>query len=256
MNRGILKRWLRFGDRQVPKRGWFCPDEAELAAFLEGKLAGEAKERMVHHLADCSHCLAQVAELSRLQAEERPVDVPAPLLTKARGFAETAHQGPSRPLVRWGAIAAAVACVALVVVTTHHQPPPPPALAPSPPPQGRISSPTETPPQPEARRAVRNLTNRAPVLRLLHPREGSTIAPGDIEFRWQDVPGVLYYDVRVVTDEGDVIWEGRTEKARTSLPPDIQLTAGQEYYVRVRAWLAEGKTVTSGVVSFKVKNPS
>ncbi len=258
MKRGILKRWLRFGDGPGPERGWFCPDEAELAAFLEDKLVGQAKGRMVHHLADCSHCLAQIAELSRLQAGEPPVEVPAALLARARGLAETAHPGASRPLVRWGAIAAAAACVALVVATTYRQPPPPPALGPSSPAarQETISTPLATPPQAEPRRAIRNLPNRAAVPRLLYPREGSIVAPGGIEFRWQNVPGALYYDIRVVTEDGDVIWESRAEKAEARLPSDVQLTAGQRLFVRVRAWLAEGKTVTSRVVRFRVKDHS
>ena len=258
MKGGILKRWLRFGDGQGPERGWRCPDETELAAFLEGKLAGKAKGRMVHHLADCSHCLAQVAELSRLQTEELPVEVPAALLARARGLAETAQPGAGRPLVRWGAIAAAAACVALVVATTYRQSTSPPVLSPTPAagPRETISSPLATPPQAEPRRTVRNLPNRAPVPRLLYPREGSTVAPGGIEFRWQDVPGALYYDVRVVTETGDVVWEGRAEKAEASLPSDVRLTGGQRFFVRVRAWLGEGKTVTSRVVSFRVRDHS
>ncbi len=262
MRAKLWNRWRRFRAGQGPVRGWFCPGELELAAFLEGNLSGRTKERMVRHLADCDHCLAQVAELSRLRAEETAVPVPPALLGRARALAGTARQDDRRPLVRWGAFAAAAACVALVVVTTYHQPPPPPALAPSLPttrPSGpevipdSATSPPVVTSQAGPRPAVRNLPKRASGLRLVHPREGATVAPGRIEFRWEDVPGALYYEVSVASDDGDVIWEGRAERAEASLPADIRMAAGQGFYVRVRAWLAEGKSITSGAVSFRVK---
>ena len=253
---GIISRWVRFRDGQG--RGWFCPDDAELAAFIDGKLDGSAKEHTLRHLADCSHCLAQVAELTRLQTGEAPVEVPAHLLARGRGLVGTTQAGTRRPLVRWGAIAAAAACMALIVATTYRQPLPPPAVLPTqpPPPRVRVEPVTPTPNQPEAQRAVRNMPNRAVAPQLLYPREGAAVAPGGIEFRWQAVPGTLYYDVRLISEEGDVIWEARTEKSEASLPSDVDLTAGQGFYVRVQAWLAEGKTVTSRAVSFRVENPS
>jgi hypothetical protein len=89
---------------------------------------------------------------------------------------------------------------------------------------------------------------------LLYPREGTAVPLSDVEFRWEDVPGALYYDIRVVTEDGDVIWEGRAEDTEARLPPDVRLTGGQRFFVRVRAWLSEGKTVTSRVVGFRTKN--
>jgi hypothetical protein len=90
----------------------------------------------------------------------------------------------------------------------------------------------------------------------LYPREGGVVAPTGIEFRWTRVPGPLCYDVRVVTEEGDVVWEGRAGDSLVGLPSNVHLTADESFFVRVRALLPEGKTVTSRMGGFKVKGPT
>jgi hypothetical protein len=89
---------------------------------------------------------------------------------------------------------------------------------------------------------------------LLYPRDGRVVSSTGIEFRWKRVPTALSYDVRVVTEDGDVVWEGRAEDSRVNLPSSVYLTAGKSFYVRVCANLPEGKTVTAKVVRFKVKD--
>jgi hypothetical protein len=89
---------------------------------------------------------------------------------------------------------------------------------------------------------------------LLYPREGAVVASAGIEFRWKSVPGAFSYDIRVVTEDGDLIWEGQSAKPRAVLPSNIRLASAQSFYVRVRAHLPEGKTITSKLVGFKVKN--
>lgn len=91
---------------------------------------------------------------------------------------------------------------------------------------------------------------------MFYPHEGSVLAVRDLEFRWKRVPRALYYDIRVVTQEGELIWEGRVEGTHARLPSSASLKAGEEFFVRVRAYLPEGKTITSHVVGFKVKSES
>jgi len=55
----------------------------------------------------------------------------------------------------------------------------------------------------------------------------------------------------MVTAEGDLVWEARVEGTQARLPEDVQLAAGEKYFVWVRAHLPEGKTVQSKVVGFK-----
>jgi len=42
------------------RRGWRCPDEERLAAYVEGTLEGTLREDLEGHLADCGFCCGQV----------------------------------------------------------------------------------------------------------------------------------------------------------------------------------------------------
>ena len=46
------------------RRGWRCPDETQLAAYVTQGLAGSRRSSVEGHLADCDFCLSQ--ELSSL----------------------------------------------------------------------------------------------------------------------------------------------------------------------------------------------
>lgn len=45
-----------------------CPDENDLDGFAAGQLAGEAREAMVRHVAECEACQAVIAALARMRA--------------------------------------------------------------------------------------------------------------------------------------------------------------------------------------------
>jgi hypothetical protein len=79
------------------------------------------------------------------------------------------------------------------------------------------------------------------------------VVPGEgLEVRWRGVPGSLFYEVRLVTAEGTNVWEGRTEATAAPLPAGVGLLPGQKYYVWVRAYLSEGKTLKSAATGFRV----
>jgi hypothetical protein len=91
------------------------------------------------------------------------------------------------------------------------------------------------------------------VPQVLAPANGATIDPGSLVFQWSEVPDSLFYDVRVVTDEGDLIWQERVEDTRLGLPGHLQLKPGSEYFVQVDAYLAAAKSISSRHVPFTVK---
>ncbi len=66
------------------------------------------------------------------------------------------------------------------------------------------------------------------------------------------MPRSLFYEIRVVTAEGDLVWRERIEGSRVQFPAGVQLVKGQKYFVWVRAYLPEGKTAKSAVVGFNV----
>ena len=63
----------------APQRTRGCPDEARLAAYFERRLESSQQNEVEAHVANCEHCLAQVAFLLEIQDAELPV-VPASLL--------------------------------------------------------------------------------------------------------------------------------------------------------------------------------
>jgi hypothetical protein len=211
---------------------------------------------MVRHLADCRFCYEQVAAAISLKSDAGPaVEVPRELLVRARALAESAQRRQGVPALRWGAIAAVTASIAVIVAVTSRQPEFQQTL-PQVEPSGPAAvepAPAEPPSAPPAARTLRSIPRGGVAPRLIFPREGEVINPQAVEFRWKPVPGALSYDIRVVTEEGNLVWEGQAEDAHADLPPDFRLTPGESYFVRIRALLADGQAVTSRAVGFKVK---
>lgn len=240
------------------RRTWRCPDEASLAAYADGQLAGRDKAHVEAHVSDCDFCLGQVACLLRLQDAETLVEVPETLVARARRLAQGKRVAPARPAWRWGAVVAATGCLAVVTVVWLRQPGA--VNIPSPPAAPRVAVPPAdvSPPQlpataaPQVKhRSVRKAVPGSAMPELLFPREGSVVAAEGIEFRWNEVPRSIYYEVRLLTAEGDLVWEGRTEQTQVRIREDLRLAAGQKYYVSVRACLPEGKTVKLPTVGFQ-----
>jgi len=73
-------------------------------------------------------------------------------------------------------------------------------------------------------------------------------------FRWKEVPGSLFYDIRIVSDDGAQIARQRVWDTQWSLPRETRLQAGNEYFVRVDAFISEGKAISSEHTVFKVGN--
>lgn len=224
-----LNLLLRQGVDGDPRPGVECPDEAGLAGFVEGTLVEEEAAKIRRHVAGCDHCLAQVGLLARLE-EVSPPEVPTGLLARVHGLAER-PAGPSR---RWS-VAAAVAAVLLLVLWVA--------------PLGEVERRKGEPD--EVRFGAELL--RPP--EILAPSEGELVAAsrlGGLEVRWTPVPQAIYYELRLVTADGDRLWDGRSENGRLEIPPGLPVAAGEDLFVWVRAYLPEGKTLQSGIVGFRV----
>jgi len=250
----FLNRILGTGKAPRTKRGWRCPDEITLAAFIDTQMGQQARARILNHLQDCRYCCDQVAAALRFQSGQIPSDVPPGLQAQARILAERKGSGRGMPVLRWGTLAAAAASIALVVGVTYRQPASlPTQSAVQPAPTSVSPAPPAPPPVAVDSPSIRSRQNGAAAPDLLFPLDGGVVSSTGIEFRWKRVTTALSYDVRVVTEDGDVVWESRTGDSRINLPSSIHLTAGELFYVRVGANLPEGKIVIAKVVGFKVK---
>ncbi len=244
-----IKKLLRV-QKQSGERGWRCPDEIQLAAYVTKRLDSSARSSVESHIADCDFCLSQVL---------------------TRKPANTVNWGG-----RWISATAAVACLILLAVVVVVQlrrretvspsngpfiaekiePPPvaspqfastPPALRPEPSPATQV-------PKAKSTRTgeVRSMTPKEIIPRLLSPKEGAAVRWEDLELRWQPVSDTIFYEIRLMSASGDVVFAQQTEN--TSLKPGIagSLVPGTKYFIIVSAHLREGKTIKSGVVSFRL----
>jgi hypothetical protein len=101
----------------------------------------------------------------------------------------------------------------------------------------------------------RSVRNSAPAVRTLSvafPAEASRLARKDLEFRWHAVPGSLYYEVDLVTEDGTSVWHSRVEGTSVRPPDGAKLDAGAKYFVWVKAFLSGGETIKSAAVSFGI----
>lgn len=219
-------------DKFTGVRTWRCPDEMLLAAFVEHRLAGPERARLEKHIAGCDYCLGQAGALERLQDAAPLDDVPPPMLAAARELAASSSR-TARPAWYLGAAAAtATACIVLAVT-----------FGVGPPQAGQVSH----------SRTVRSSAGRATdAPALLFPREGTIVPRSALEFRWNRVERALFYEVRVLTASGDLIWETRADQTEARVPPTVRLATGEQYYVSVSAGLPEGKTIKAPVVGFQV----
>ena len=108
---------------------------------------------------------------------------------------------------------------------------------------------SENPSQPQTRYAAD--TQRLHP-RLLAPAGDSVIQPLEQVFRWTDVPGTLFYDVQLVDADGDLLLRERVSGTRWLIPDNLHLQPGEDYFLRVDAYLSDAKYLSSEHLVFRV----
>ncbi len=253
------------------RRGWRCPDELQLTAYIGRQLIGRAYDSIEGHLADCEFCRGQVAFLTQAADWTVPEEIPVMALRQARDLIPPKSENPIVWGWRWAAAgAAAVAFVLLItfiavrvqrqkvdapsepLIAQQHQPQLAPSLQSSPTasrptPLRSIEKPKSAETAPETRRE--NLS-QGPI--VVFPRAGTTVRESGLDIRWQPFPDAVFYVVRVVTTEGTLIFESSTGDTHLRISDDNQLQRGAKYLVSVHAHLRQGTTAKSKLVGFRV----
>lgn len=273
MDEKDLKDLLRSRRSQSFRRGWRCPDEIHIAAYVDHQLEGAAGEPISTHLANCDFCLSQISFLLQARNWENPDEVPADVLRRARDLVLR----KSRRAIswRWVAASATAACLVLLLafitlrfrrqptvnapseqlVAQQHQPDLVPSAQNSP-------ATVRVAPQPSSPKP-RSIEPAAPAIRsggqnllltVVFPPDGARVRRSELDFRWQSVPDTVFYGVTLVTAAGDLIQETKTEDTHLRIADDIQLVPGGKYFVSIRAHVREGKTVKSNIVSFRISD--
>lgn len=224
--KALLKRRMASLERQPE-----CPDEYQLASYIDGGLSETDHQAFEVHLADCPFCLEMVGIVARAGESESTVT----------GNKQTKASSGKRP--HWFR-APGWAAAALVVVTVgffaDHQSP----------------EDIVVPAREFARPLVANERSIEPtsaIPELLSPMANGSVVLQDLRFEWKLVPDSLFYDIRIVSDDGELIAEQRVWETTWTLPADIDLQVGDEYFVRVDAFVSEGKALSSEHIAFRVK---
>jgi hypothetical protein len=243
--------------KKIGQRRWNCPHDSQIAAYADHQLAGPAKDRVEAHLADCDFCRDQVGYLIRSANASLPEPPPDSLLQRAKKLGEQRPRAEGRAFWHWGKIAAATACLVVIGTIALRNKSAGPTTAPA---NHPMAFPTQTPPQivppapgaitpqPTVRSGHKTVLEPA----LVFPTAGAMVPENEIDFRWEPVAGALDYEVKLLTEEGDMVWTDISSASSLRLPADVKLEAGRKYFVQVRANLAEGKSAQSAPIAFTV----
>jgi len=244
----LLDRYPQ-GSKGPARRGWRCPGEGVIAAYLDGVVNAADRSRIESHLADCEYCRSLVADVVTTQRSHPPA---LPLGLTSRAIALIA---PGAGRGRWILLpAAAMAAVAFVVIATVMFRSPQQRIEPAPsaPPAPVIakSEPPSTVNHPVAD-VVRKVTSEVVLPSVIFPKPDSVVTHDQLEFKWKPVPRSRYYELHVVTPEGEPVWEAQSEGAFLKVPSDVRLRDGP-YFVRISAYLDDGRVQESAVIRFQV----
>lgn len=221
-----------------------CADEYVLAAIAAGTMSGEERDRLILHLSTCDYCLAHISELLRVGDSAAFAPVSELLLARAaRGSASLVRGAPkvATPVRVWAAAAVLILAVTLLLEHPWNVPAP--------------TGVTGDAAGIEAESAVRRIDPDAMMPRITFPAAGLAIDPHGATVRWTPVSGSLYYDVQVLGDSGEVLWQQRVDENTAVLPSSLVLEPGREYFLRVDAYLAEARSISSHHVVFSVRSP-
>lgn len=225
-----------------------CPEEHQLAAYVDQQLIGSERERVEGHLAKCDCCLQQVGFLTK-QSEVTTAPAPAGLLQRAEQIRIPA-QASSPVMWRWAGAVAAIVLVTISVAVWRNAPihlqEAPTVVATTRPPQvPDVVKQSDV----EADTSVRTASRHVSVPVVVTPQSGAAVDVSDFVIRWEPLLNASAYEVRVVTADGDLVWRKRVRESSIKLP-DRTLRSGVKYFVWVRALLPDGSTQQSAAVNF------
>jgi hypothetical protein len=224
---------------ELTERTPFCPEDQQIAEYFEDELPEAEREQVERHLADCRFCQARLGMLQRLEQTLVAPRIPEDVLAAAKSMPRATVSRPNLAPI-W--VAAAVLVIAVGVL---YQMLPVREI-------GQVALPRTHMNEPSSDlRETRSMDSGVMGPRFLSPREGSGINPNAGIFKWTAVPNSLYYEVRIVTDAGDLLWQERVDGTEWRLPAGLALTPGLDYFVRVDAYLTDAKTLQSGYMLFR-----
>ena len=207
-----------------------CPDEYEIAEYVDGTIHQSARDELELHLADCERCTLLVGALTRLEIDATD-HTPAETLEVAKRLVIAKVNRWTQFLPHLAAAAALV--LAVGVLFTVRQ---------------------DATIRPESDYRITRGVTAAPQMQVIAPAPGAGVRADEFEVRWTELPGTRYYLVRIVTDSGALVTEQRVTETNWRPESTVHLDIGEEYYVRVEAYPAVGPSTGSIHVPFTVRD--
>ena len=239
------------GNQDFASSAWNCPKDDAIAAYVDGNVDATERSRVESHLADCAHCRGLVAAVVRMKERELPA---VPLQLKQRAVGLATPRTRRMQWILWPVVAAGAASVLILTLWTRSPQQvnlpstTPAATAPT------VIAKSEPAPalRPPSREVERNVaaSNHLPV--LIFPQENNVLTPQRLEFKWKAIPQSRYYEIRVVTADGDLVWSAQSENLNLKPPSDLELRDGA-YFVWISAYVESGPVQKSAPVRFIVR---
>jgi len=229
-----------------------CPDEQQLAAYAEQQLMAGERSVVETHLVVCDRCLKQVSFLVRSRSLALEA-VPKELMKAAAEIGH--HDGRKQFGWQWvlaGAASAAMLGALLTMKVARKAPSvrtEPIQVAHA---QPAGSLPVTTQDLATREEKVRG-ADQADQEIITNPKRDQKLYLNQSDFRWKADKDALFYEVQVVTDSGDVVWQQRTDRTEARLAANAKLDKGRTYYVWVRVHKARGTVEQSKAIRFTVQ---
>ena len=230
---------LTLQSADVPAPTPFCLEDHQVSEYYHGMLSQAERERSERHLAACRFCSARIGMLARIDQQGAQSHVPEETLAIAKMMGQPPPQTGTR-LIPWATAAVVVLALGVYFQSQYGRKPGAEVEFPAGPPSIQADNLRET----------RNIDNGTLGPRILSPGEGQITGVNGM-IKWTPVPGSLYYRMRIVTDDGDLLWQERIEGTEWQLPANLHLAPGADHYIRIDAYLTEAKSLQSEYVLFR-----
>jgi Putative zinc-finger len=240
------------GNQGFASRARNCPKDEAIAAYVDGNVDATARSRVESHLANCAHCRGLVADVMKMKESDSPA---IPLQLKQRAVALAAPRSRRMQWILWPAVAAGAAC-ALIIGLWVRGPQEVSVPIPSSPTAPAPTVIAKSEPAPALRQpngeVERSLTASSHLPVLIFPQKNNVLTPQQLEFKWKAIPQSRYYEIRVVTADGDLVWSAQSENLNLRPPSDLELKDGA-YFVWISAYVESGPVQKSAPVRFVVR---
>ncbi len=238
-------------DKALPGRKWSCPADETIAAYADGALGDVRRAWVEFHLAGCRRCRLLVGWVIKAQREMDPPLPRAELKWKAIGL--VGRKSSSRRWI-WAPVGALGAVALLAFATVVSRKPEKLIIQAPPSPSAPLIAKSEpsAPLRPPVPEISRKRTSAELLPSLISPHADSVVRRERLDFSWKLIPHSRYYEVHVVTSDGDLVWQGQSESSELRPPSDLVVREGS-YFVWITAYLADGRVAKSSPVKFIVK---